>query len=44
MRVKIFTTIAELQAFLTSFPMTKTKFVAAYFDAASGKHVLIHDP
>lgn len=44
MRIQIFTTIAEFQAFLTANGITKTKVVAAYFDAASGKHVLIYDP
>jgi len=44
MKVKIFTTIASLQKYITDNTITKTKVVAIYFDAASGKHVLVHDP
>lgn len=44
MLVKIFTTTAQLQAYLTTTAMTKTKVVAIYYDGASGKHVLVHDP
>lgn len=44
MLVKVFTTVQELQKYLTTYPMTKTKVVAMYFDGASGKHVLVHDP
>lgn len=44
MIVKLFNTPQELQAYLTAYPMTKVKVVAIYFDGASGKHVLVHDP
>jgi len=44
MKVAIFTTIAELQAFLTTNGVTIAKTAAIYFDAASGKHVLVYTP
>ena len=44
MKVKVFTTPQELQKYLTDNAMTKTKVVAIYYDGASGKHVLVHDP
>lgn len=44
MLVKMFTNIRALQSYLTSYPMTHAKVVAIYYDSASGKHVLVHDP
>lgn len=44
MKVKVFTTPTELQTYITANALTKTKIVAIYYDGASGKHVLVHDP
>ena len=44
MLVKMFTTPQELQKYLTTTAMTKARVVAIYYDGASGKHILIHDP
>lgn len=44
MLVKIFDTVAQMQAYFTTSALVSTKVVAIYFDGASGKHVLVHNP
>jgi hypothetical protein len=44
MVVKIFTTVVELQKFITSNAVTAAKVTAIYYDGASGKHVLVYTP
>lgn len=44
MKVQIFNSVTELQAFLTSSGLTAAKVSAVYFDGASGKHVLVYTP
>jgi hypothetical protein len=44
MKVQIFNTPQELQAFLTANSLTIAKIASIYFDGASGKHVLVYTP
>jgi len=44
MKVQLFQTAAQLQAFLTANGITIAKTAAIYFDGASGKHVLVYVP
>jgi hypothetical protein len=44
MKVVIFNTTTEMQAYLTTNAVTKTMVSAIYFDAASGKHILVYTP
>ena len=44
MLVKTFDSTAELQAYITAQSLTVAKIAAIYWDATSGKHVLVHVP
>lgn len=44
MLVKLFTNAKALEKYLQGTVIVSTKVVAIYFDAASGKHVLVHNP
>lgn len=39
--IKLFQTIMEMEKYLNDNSINKAKIVQIYFDAASGKHVLV---
>jgi len=44
MLVKLFTNAKALEKYLQTTVIVSTKVVWRYYDGASGKHVLVHNP